>query len=97
MPPTCLYSIMELPDASLRRMLPKVSTRSLARLVCAYPRAVGRTFMDVLAQSISTHTLEFLRDELNRTQVPSYGQIREAESELLRVAIEEKLVEAQRS
>lgn len=83
---------MELPESSLKRMLPKVSTRSLIRLLNAYPRAVGRTFMDLLSASMSPHTLEFLRDELNRSQIPSYGQIREAESELIKVASEEKLL-----
>lgn len=90
MPPTCIYSIMELPEDALKKMLPKVSTRSLARLLCAYPRAIGHTFMDLLVVSMSGPTMEFLRDEVNRTPLPSYGQIRAAESELLKVLAEEK-------
>src|SRR4051812_37508205 len=88
---TCLFSIIELPEESLKRILPKASTRTLARLVLAYPRAVGRPFMNLLCELLSTPTLEFLREEVNRTELPSFGQIRDAEAELMKIVADEKL------
>ncbi len=91
MPPVCLYSIIDLPDEALKRMLPRVSTRSLVRLLIAYPRVAGRPFMELLARTMSPPTMEFLREEVNRTQLPTFWQIRQAESELCRLALEEHL------
>src|SRR5438067_699388 len=79
----CLFDIMSLPDETLKKVLPKVSIRMVSRLIAAYPRAVGRTLMQVLTQSASPCTVDFLRDELNTSKIPSLAQIREAEKEFL--------------
>src|SRR5688572_17766290 len=88
----CLYNILALPQADLRRVLPKASTRTLAKLVSAYPRAIGRTFLEVLGQCTSTVTVEFIKDEISTMRVPSYNEIRQAESELMKIVHEENLV-----
>jgi hypothetical protein len=92
----CLYNILALPQSDLRRVLPKASTRTLAKLVSAYPRAIGRTFLEVLGQCTNTVTVEFIKDEINNMRVPSYNEIRQAESELMKIVHEENL-EAQSS
>src|SRR5512140_479605 len=89
MPETCLMEILDLPEDSLARVFKKVSTRSLIRLVSAYPRAAGRSFMSILAQSFSRPTLEFFREELQAADIPSYAQIRSAEQELMKIIQEE--------
>ncbi len=91
MPEACMFDILELGDDDLRRVLPKASTRSLAKLVSAYPRAVGRTFLTVMSQCTSAVTVEFLRDEMNSMNIPSYPEIRQAESELMKIITEENL------
>jgi hypothetical protein len=88
----CMFNIVELPNASLRKLLPKASSRALVHLLNAYPRTVGRTFMTVLTECMSPATLNFLREEMIRSQLPSYVQIREAESELLKIIQDERLV-----
>ncbi len=87
----CMYDILALPQEDLRRVLPKASTRSLAKLVTAYPRAVGHVFLDILGQCASAITVEFLRDEMNSMRVPSYPEIRQAELELMKLIHEEHL------
>ena len=87
----CMFDILDLPEDDLRRVLPKASTRSLAKLVTAYPRAVGRTFLSVLGQCASAVTVEFLRDEMNSMRVPSYPEIRQAELELMKIIQDENL------
>jgi len=87
----CMFDILELPENDLKRVLPKASTRSLAKLVTAYPRSVGRTFLHLLGQCTSTVTVEFLRDEMNSMKIPSYPEIRQAESELMKIIHEEGL------
>jgi len=87
----CMYDILALPENDLRRVLPKASTRSLAKLVAAYPRAVGRTFLEILGQCTSAITVEFLRDEMNNARVPSYPEIRQAELELMKIIHDENL------
>lgn len=94
MPEACAMNLLSLSDDNLRKVLTKASTRSLARLVVAYPRSVGRTFMTILTDSVSPVTLEFLRDEMNVTRLPTYPEIRQAESELMKIVHEENLDEA---
>lgn len=85
----CLYNILALPPADLKRVLPKASTRTLAKLVAAYPRAIGRTFLELLGECTSRVTVEFVRDEINTMRIPSYNEIRQAEQELMKIAHEE--------
>jgi hypothetical protein len=86
----CLYDILALPQDQLRRVLPKASTRSLARLVVAYPRAVGRTFLDILEQCASPVTVEFIREEMNCMRLPTYPEIRQAELEVMKIIHEDE-------
>src|SRR5437867_5308197 len=87
----CMFDILALPEDNLRRILPKTSTRALAKLVAAYPRAVGRTFLQILGQCTSAVTVEFLREEMNSMKVPSYPEIRQAELEMMKVIHDEHL------
>ena len=87
----CMFDVLELPADSLKRVLPKLSSRALVRLLAAYPRTLNQTFMTLLYQSMSPCTMEFLREEMVRSQLPSFQQIREAESELILVIQREKL------
>jgi hypothetical protein len=91
MPEACMFNILTLPQSDLRRVLPKASSRSLAKLAAAYPRAVGRTFLEILAECMSPVTLEFIRDEINVTRTPSYPEIRQAEQELMKIIHDEHL------
>ena len=87
----CMFDILALPEDDLKRVLKKASTRSLAKLVVAYPRAVGRTFLEVLTQCMSVPTIEFIRDEMGVMRTPSYPEIRQAEMELMQIIREEHL------
>ena len=87
----CMFNILALPQDDLRRVLPKASTRTLAKLATAYPRAVGRTFLEILAQCASTLTAEFVREEMNNMRLPTYPEIRQAEQELMKIIYEENL------
>ena len=87
----CLYDIMMLQESALNRLLPKASTRTLARLIAAYPRSVGRIFLDCMSKTMSRSTVEFIKDELHTAQLPTYGQIREAERELFKIMHEERI------
>ena len=91
MPEACMFNILTLPQSDLRRVLPKASARSLAKLAAAYPRAVGRTFLDILGTCTSPVTMEFIRDEINGARTPSYPEIRQAELELMKIIHEEHL------
>jgi hypothetical protein len=88
----CMYDILELSETSLKKVLPKASSRTLVRLLTAYPRTVGRTFMTVLHTCVSPSTLEFLREELIRGQQPTFVQIREAETEIIQILRDEHLL-----
>jgi hypothetical protein len=89
----CMFDILALPQDRLRRVLPKASTRSLAKLVAAYPRAVGRTFLEILEQCASPVTVEFIREETNCTRLPTYPEIRQAELELMKIIHEDQEAE----
>jgi hypothetical protein len=91
-PEGCLFDIMGLPEKTLRQVLPKVSVRMVSRLITAYPRAVGRTLLNAMAQCVSPFTLEFLRDEIHSNQFPSMYQICEAEKEFLKTLKDEQLL-----
>jgi hypothetical protein len=85
---------MELPDETLKKVLPKVSMRLVSRLIAAYPRAVGRNLLNAMGESVSPSTLEFLREQLGNNQLPSMYQIMEAEKEFVRTLREENLLPA---
>lgn len=89
----CMFDILALADDDLRRVLPKASTRSLAKLVVAYPRAVGRTFLEILKQCLSTPTIEFMQEEMVIMKIPTYLEIRQAELELMQIIRAEHLNE----
>jgi hypothetical protein len=87
----CMFDILALPEEDLKKVLSKASTRSLAKLVVAYPRAAGKTFLDVLAKCLSGAAIEFIREEVYVMKVPSYPEIRNAEMELMKIMHEERL------
>ena len=88
----CMFDIMELPDATLKRVLPKVSIRMVSRLISAYPRAVGRTLLNAMSESMSPCTIDLLKEEIGSGRLPTLHQIREAEKEFLHTLHEEKLL-----
>jgi hypothetical protein len=87
---TCLFEIMELPELTLKKALPKASARVIARLLSAYPRTVGRTFLSILSECLSRPTIEFLQEEVNVSELPSFPQIRLAEAELMKLIRDEE-------
>jgi hypothetical protein len=87
-----LYHILDLPEASLKRILPKATSRCLVRLVNAYPRTAGNTFFDVLTSCVSPATMEFLLDEQNCSTQPTFLEIRQAESELIKLMQSENVL-----
>jgi hypothetical protein len=92
MPEACMLDILALSEADLKRVLPKASARSLARLAIAYPRTLGRTVMPLLSDCVSSHTMDFLREQMNLARPPSFPEIRQAESELMKIIYEENLL-----
>jgi hypothetical protein len=87
----CMFDILALPQVDLQKVLPKASSRSLAKLAVAYPRAAGRSFLDILGQCTSSVTVDFIRDEINGMQTPSYPEIRQAELEIMKIVRDEHL------
>src|ERR1700752_5215798 len=88
----CMFDIMTLPDDTLKKVLPKVSIRMVSRLISAYPRAVGRTLLNVMSECMSAPTVEFLKDEMGPGRLPSMFQIMEAEKEFLKTLRDEKIL-----
>jgi hypothetical protein len=86
----CMFDIMELPEKTLKKVLPKVSIRVVSRLIAAYPRAVGRTLLNAVAESMSPCTVELLKEEMCSGRLPSMIQIVEAEKEFLRTLHQEQ-------
>jgi flagellar motor switch protein FliG len=87
----CMMDILTLPESDLKKILPKASTRSLAKLVIAYPRSAGKTFLDLLKGCMSAHTIAFIQEEIIVMKIPSYGEIRTAESEIMKIIQDEHL------
>jgi len=85
----CLFEIMGMPEETLKRALPKVSMRMLARLMTAYPRAAGRPLMDIMMQCLSQPTIEFIQEEVSIGIIPSMPEIRLAEAELAKAILDE--------
>ena len=87
----CMYNIMELSEDALRKVLPKVSIRMVSRLISSYPRAIGRTILNVMSESMHPCTIQILKDEMCTGKLPSLRQIREAEKEFLKTINDEKV------
>ena len=85
----CLTQLLDWPDDTLRRALPKAPARLVARIVKAYPRTAGRPFMILLNECLSPRTLAFLQEEIAGGPIPTYPQIRQAEAELLKLMRDE--------
>ncbi len=85
MPTNCMYDIIDLPPATLRRVLPQTSSHVLIRLLAAYPRSAGRIFLALLSESLSPAAMAFLQDEMDHAGLPSLVQIRQAEAELIKL------------
>jgi hypothetical protein len=94
MSPMSMFEILDLPESSLRRLLPKASTRVVIQLVSAYPRTVGKIFLGLLENSVSVQTMGFIREQMIRNQTPTIGEIRQAELELNRLISSEHLLPA---
>jgi hypothetical protein len=90
----CMFDIMGLPEETLKQVLPKVSIRMISRLISSYPRAIGRTLLDVMSKSMNPFTVELLREEMSTGSLPSIHQIQEAEKEFLRTLRRENLLPA---
>ena len=75
----------------MRKVLQKASSRSLAKLVLAYPRAVGKTFLDILQNCMSATTIAFIQEEVEVMRLPTYVEIRTAESEIMKIIRDEHL------
>jgi hypothetical protein len=87
-----MFDIMGLPQETLKKVLPKVSIRIVSRLINSYPRALGRTLLSVLSESMSPTTMDLLKDEMNTSALPSLHQIREAEKEFLKTLRQEQVL-----
>ena len=48
----CMFNIMELSEDALRKVLPKISIRIVSRLISSYPRAIGRTMLNVMSETM---------------------------------------------
>lgn len=87
----CIFEILDLPQDDLKKVLPKASTRSLAKLVVAYPRAVGKAFLEILTECLSAPTIAFIEEEVGLMHIPTYPEIRTAELEIMKIIREEHL------
>jgi hypothetical protein len=94
LPNACMFDIMQLPEETLKRVLPKVSLRMVSRLITSYPRAIGRTLLTIMSQSMSPCTIDLLREEMESSRLLSIHQIQEAEKEFLRTLTTEKILPA---
>ena len=59
----CMFDIMELSEDALRKVLPKVSIRVISRLISSYPRAVGRTLLNVMSETMHPCTSQILKED----------------------------------
>jgi len=86
-----MFDIMELPEATLKQVLPKVSIRIVSRLIASYPRAIGRTLLNLMSECASPFTINLLKEEMDTCRCPSIHQIKDAEKEFLKALYEEKI------
>jgi hypothetical protein len=88
----CVFALMNLPAAALRRVLMKGSIRMIKSLVVAYPQAAGAAFLDALAPAVSPSTLRLLVEEISKGQLLAPEQVQRAEREFIKLVNEEKLL-----
>jgi len=86
----CAYALMKLPPTDLRRILLKGSIRMIKYLVIAYPHAMGASFLDALAPTVSPATLRLLVEEVSRGQILTPTQVQRAECEFIKLINQEK-------
>ncbi|HVO32881.1 MAG TPA: hypothetical protein VMU17_03140, partial [Elusimicrobiota bacterium] len=65
----CAFALVKLPQPALRRILMKGSIKMIKYLLLAYPQAMGATFLDAIAPSVSPATLKTLVEEVSRGQL----------------------------
>ncbi len=85
----CAFALVKLSPPALRKVLMRGSIRMIKYLLLAYPQAMGAAFLDALAPSISPATLKTLVEEVSRGQLLTPAQVRQAESEFIKLAEEE--------
>src|SRR5215471_15510717 len=88
----CVFAMMKLPQAMLRRVLLKGSIRMIKSLIIAYPQAMGATILDALAPAVSPATLKVLVEEVSKSQLLTPSQVKNAECEFIKLVNEEKVL-----
>ncbi len=88
----CVYALMRLPSGALRKILLKGSIRMIKALVMAYPQAMGASILDALAPAVSPATLKMLVEEISRGQILTPIQVKNAESEFIKLVNDEKVL-----
>ncbi len=88
----CVFALMKLPAGTLRKVLLKGSIRMIKSLIIAYPQAMGALILDVLAPAVSPATLKVLVEEVSKGQLMTPAQIKNAESEFIKLVNDEKVL-----
>lgn len=88
----CIFALIKLPEAALRKILLKGSIRMIKSLIIAYPQAMGATILDALAPAVSPATLKVLVEEVSKGQILTPSQIKNAECEFLKLVNDEKIL-----
>jgi hypothetical protein len=88
----CVFALMKLPQATLRKILLKGSIRMIKSLIIAYPQAMGATILDALAPAVSPATLKVLVEEVSKGQVLTPPQVKNAECEFIKLVNDEKVL-----
>jgi len=86
----CVFALMKLPQATLRKVLLKGSIRMIKSLIIAYPQAMGATILDALAPAVSPATLKVLVEEVSKSQILTPSQVKNAEREFIKLVNSEK-------
>jgi hypothetical protein len=88
----CVFALMKMPEGALRKVLLKGSIRMIKSLIIAYPQAMGATILDALAPAVSPATLKVLVEEVSKGQVLTPSQVKNAESEFIKLVNNEKVL-----
>jgi hypothetical protein len=88
----CIFALMKLPEAALRKILLKGSIRMIKSLIIAYPQAMGATILDALAPAVSPATLKVLVEEVSKSQILTPSQVKNAECEFIQLVNNEKIL-----
>ena len=89
---TCVFALIKLPAATLRKILLKGSIRMIKSLIIAYPQAMGATILDALAPAVSPATLRVLVEEVSKGQLLTPSQVKNAECEFIKLVNEENIL-----